>query len=459
MWRPETIDTEKFLYISVADALESDIRNGVLKPGEKLPTHRELAEIIGINISTATRVYQEAERRGLITGTVGRGTYVATDYRTDSSILDLEKPLTSFVDFGPVYSLYNNEPDLSVLISKLGKNDSLNRYMRYSDPQGLPEHREAGVEWLKRFDIRTAAEDIVICAGVQHALTCCLTSLFKPGDSIAVDNLTYSGLKSLAKDLSIKLVPIRMDREGMVSEELESACHREQLKGIYVMPSIQNPTTIQMTSRRKKEIAEIVIRYNLIALEDDTFGFLLEEKLHPIRSEAPDNTVYISGISKAFFAGSRVSFVAAPRHLRIKITKAVLNTIWMTPSLNAAIVSACIREGWAEKIIAAKLKEAKQRFDIAKTLLSDFTFYGIPGCYFIWLLLPQHWTAHEFEADLRMSGINVFGAEKFVVGSVIPPAAARISLSAPGSKELMKSGLKEIISILNNGPMHINPVL
>ena len=459
MWRPQIIDTDKSLYISVADALESDIRSGALKPGEKLPTHRDLAEIIGINISTATRAYQEAERRGLITGTVGRGTYVSTDFRTDSSILNLDEPPSELIDFGPVYPLYIGEPDLFDLIEKLNKKGNLNQYMRYSDPQGLPEHREAGVEWLRRFGIEASAEDVVICAGTHHALTCCLTSLFQSGDSVAVDYLTYSGFKSLAKGLGVRLVPIGMDKAGMIPEELEAACHREQLKGLYVMPSVHNPTTIQMSAERKQAIAEIARRSDLIVLEDDTYGFLLESALYPIRSIIPDNTVYIAGISKAFFAGSRISFAVAPRRLRIKIAKAVLDTVWMAPTLNAAIVAECIREGLAEKIVASKLKEAKLRYEIAKKALSGFTFHGIPNSYFIWLQLPRHWAAHEFEIYSRKAGINVFGAEKFVVGSAIPPSAVRIALSGSGSKELLTGGLKNIVSVLNDDPAQLNLVL
>jgi DNA-binding transcriptional MocR family regulator len=459
MWRPKNIDTDKALYIAVADALEIDICNGVLKPGEKLPTHRELAEIIGINVSTATRAYREAEQRGLITGTIGCGTFVSTGYRTDPNILGIEDNTSALIDLGPVYPLYNNETEIFELIQQLNKKKNLNHYMKYSEPQGLPEHREAGSEWLKRNGISASAADIVICSGTQHALTCCFTSLFQSGDRIGVDYLTYSGLKALAKGLNIKLIPIYFDKEGMDPENLESACHREQLKGIYIMPSVHNPTTLQMTSKRKNEIAKVALRNNLIIIEDDTYGFTLESASISLYSIIPSHCIHIAGLSKAFFAGLRVSFIAAQKHYRNQITRAVLNTIWMTPTLNAALIAESINGGYAERIIQSKLIEAKERFEIAKKELAGFTFHGFPSTYFIWLELPEHWTAHEFEILSKKAGINVFGAEKFIIGSVLPPSAVRISLSGVDSREILSEGLKKISSLLNDNPFVLNPIL
>ncbi len=459
MWKPITIDTDKSLYIAVADALEIDIQNNVLKPGEKLPTHRELADIIGINVSTATRAYKEAERRGLITGTTGRGTHVSTDYRTDGSLLKIGESTSALIDLGPVYPLYNNEPEVFELIQKLHQKNVLNQYMKYSDPQGIPEHREAASIWLNRNGVHASSENIIICAGAQHALTCCFISLFQSGDSIGVDSLTYSGLKALAKELNIKLVPIRFDKEGMDPEDLGSSAHREQLKGIYIMPSVHNPTTLQMTSTRKKVIAEVALRNNLIVIEDDTYAFLLESPSPSLYSIIPTHCVHIAGLSKAFFAGLRVSYIAASKHFANRITKAVLNTIWMAPTLNSAIITEVIHNGDAEKIILCKLKEANARFEIAKREMASFRFHGFPNTYFIWLELPEQWIPSKFEEYAKKAGIQVFGAEKFIIGSSIPPAAIRISLSGVASQKILADGLRTLAVLLQDDPIELSPVL
>ena len=77
MWNPKIIDTDKALYVAIADAIERDIHLGVLKSNEKMPSQRSLAKTIGVNLTTISRAYSEAEKRGLISGTIGRGTYVS----------------------------------------------------------------------------------------------------------------------------------------------------------------------------------------------------------------------------------------------------------------------------------------------------------------------------------------------------------------------------------------------
>ncbi|HZI08615.1 MAG TPA: winged helix-turn-helix domain-containing protein, partial [Archangium sp.] len=75
-WMPELRGRNGPLYRTIADALSEDIDAGRLTPGTRLPTHRELAERVGVTVGTVTRAYAEAEKRGLVSGEVGRGTYV-----------------------------------------------------------------------------------------------------------------------------------------------------------------------------------------------------------------------------------------------------------------------------------------------------------------------------------------------------------------------------------------------
>src|SRR5262245_44750499 len=79
IWTPDVSAHRGPRYIAIADALAADIRSSRLSPGDRLPTHRELAYQLGVTVGTITRAYSEAERRGLIGGEVGRGTFVRSD--------------------------------------------------------------------------------------------------------------------------------------------------------------------------------------------------------------------------------------------------------------------------------------------------------------------------------------------------------------------------------------------
>jgi DNA-binding transcriptional MocR family regulator len=138
---------------------------------------------------------------------------------------------------------------------------------------------------------------------------------------------------------------------------------------------------------------------------------------------------------------------------------AVLNTIWMTPPLNAALTSQFIKDGTADKIVSAKLAEAARRFAVAKKALNGFSFEGLPSGFFIWLNLPSPWNGKEFELCAREKGVKVFCAEKFAVGSFTVPPAARISLIGTDSADELAKGFKIIIDMLSGGFYEINPIL
>lgn len=86
MWNPKIIDTDKVLYVAIADAIERDINLGILKPGEKMPPQRSFAKTIGVNLTTISRAYKEAEKRGLISGAVGKGTYVSQNDKKNTTL-------------------------------------------------------------------------------------------------------------------------------------------------------------------------------------------------------------------------------------------------------------------------------------------------------------------------------------------------------------------------------------
>lgn len=459
MWNLKTIDTDKALYIAIADALQRDVRSGVLKPGQKMPTHRELAEIIGVNVTTVTRAYKEAERRGLISGTIGRGTYITADAGIDSSLLKIDEKTNKIIEMGLVLPLYNNEIDISKAIEKILKKKQLNRFLRYTDPLGLPEHRETGAYWVRQFGINVTAEEVVICAGAQHALNCCLNSLFETGDRIAVDYLTYPGIKAIAKNLGIKLEPISMDEYGMIPESLENACQRNKIKGLYLMPSVQNPTTAKMSLQRRKEIADIIERKDLILIEDDIYSFADQSKLQALTTLVPQNSIYIASVSKAFYAGLRVAYVITPKHLRNRIAQAVLNTVWMAPTFNVELISECIKDGIADQIISLKLQEISKRFDIARENLSKYSFSGTPTSFFIWLNLPEHLNAREIEFIGRENGINVISSERFAIGGNTAPSAIRLSLSGAETIDELKVGLNILNIILSKEYVKLDPIL
>lgn len=448
MWDLKIIDTNKSLYIAIADAIYRDIRLGILKAGEKLPPQRVLAKKIGVNVTTVTRAYKEAERRGLVVSVVGSGTYISSDLGYNPSLLDTGKENKKLIEMGLVWPLYSVEPDLKPIVEKVLHDNNLNKFMEYTPPQGLYRHRLAGSDWVGRFGVHTEPANIVITAGAQHALTCIFSSVFQPGDRIAVDCLTYPGVKTVAKLCGIQLEAVDMDEDGITPQGLAAVCNRCDVKGVYTVSTMQNPTNAFMSDQRRTSIVEVIKRNGLILVEDDLYRFLSEGS-YPLTQLIPEQSIYIAGISKAFFAGLRICFVSAPKKFCNLISQSVVDTVWMAPSLNAEIACECITTGVAEEIIALKKKELKRRASLLRSKLSGYSFRYIPDSMFVWLELPDYWNSNEFVKTANVNGINVISSDKFSVGGVTPPNCIRISLSGADNVKEFEKGLDILLRILN----------
>ncbi len=450
MWNIKIIDTDKALYIAIADAIEKDIKDGKLRSGEKLPTHRDLAQIVGVNVTTATRAYKEAEKRGLIKSVTGSGTFVASDLGRGSSFI-IENESAGIIEMGTITPLYSVEPDIAPICKKVASSKNINSFMRYAPPQGIERHRRIGADWVKQFGISANENNIIITSGTQHAINCVLSSCFGAGDCIAVDYLTYPGVKSAAKRCGIKLEGIMTDREGIIPSRLEAACKRLNIKGIYTSASMQNPTNSSMTDKRKIEIADIIRRENLLLIEDDIYAFLSVAKPSALSALVPERSVYIAGTAKAFFAGLRVGFVVSPQQYYNKICQAVVDSVWMTPPMNAEIVCECIGSGLADEIISSKREEIRKRFAILSASFAGYEHNYEPDNMFVWLKLPEEWDSLRFEIAARQNGVRLISSDKFAVGGIPLPKYVRVSLSSAENTSEFEKGVDILSKLLRRG--------
>ncbi|NDV24164.1 PLP-dependent aminotransferase family protein [Desulfovibrio sp. JC022] len=449
-WIPELEGSARPKFKQLADAIERDVYAGKLCPGDKLPTHRDLADDLKMNVSTVTRGYAEAEKRGFISGTVGRGTFIASDAITSSSMVTFEPHAPGMIELGMVNTFYDLDPDIQDGMKRLTRRRNLNAFLRYTDPQGLPEHREVGAQWAKRYRLDASAGDVLVCSGAQHALTCCLSSLFRAGDRIATDALIYPGMKTLANMLGIRLVPVPMDDQGMIPEQLDRICRREKINGVSLMPGVQNPTSGCMSVERREQIAMICCNHDLTIIEDDAYALTVESDLPPVTSFAPERSVFIAGLSKSIAVGLRVAFMVAQGERFKALAHAILNSVWMTPPLNVELISQWIQDGTADITVKLKRQAARRRFDAVKDLLDGMGLGANPSGFFLWLSLPKPWKGYMVEQRAREAGLNIFGAEKFAVGGGPVPANIRLSLSGPKDIAQLRKGLGILREIFFN---------
>ena len=151
MWNLKIIDTDKVLYIAIADAIERDIYLGILKPNEKMPPQRSLAKTIGVNLTTISRAYKEAEKRGLISGTIGKGTYVSQNDKKNITLPGILSCDDEVIELGLVGSMKVEGYDLSKLIKAIVEDNALDSLLDYVPSQGIHRHREAAAKWVEQY--------------------------------------------------------------------------------------------------------------------------------------------------------------------------------------------------------------------------------------------------------------------------------------------------------------------
>ena len=117
-WRPKIDSSELPLYSAIAQTLERDIEHGTLKPNDKLPPQRELADFLDVNLSTITRAFKLCEAKGLIKGSVGKGTFISSDVKANKPMLS-EYRKSGIINLGPSHPLYNENKYITKLLRKM----------------------------------------------------------------------------------------------------------------------------------------------------------------------------------------------------------------------------------------------------------------------------------------------------------------------------------------------------
>jgi DNA-binding transcriptional MocR family regulator len=425
-------------YKQLVDRLAADIRAGRLRPGTRLPTHRDLAAREGLALVTATRVYAELQAMGLVSGETGRGTFVKEALPRGQGI-DLQAWSADTVDLS-----FNNPslPDqgdlLRAALRQLAAAGDLETLLRYQ-PHGGREHERATVaRHLTSRGLAVPAETVLLVSGAQHGLTTIAMALLEPGDVVAVDALTYPGFKLAAEVNRLELAPIPTAGNGPDLDALAALCKRRRVRAVYAMPTLHNPLGWVMSATRRRELVTIARQHGLMLIEDAAYAFLAEGAPPPLAALAPETTVYVSSLSKSVATGLRVGFVCAPREWVPRLERAIRATTWNTPATMTAIACGWIEDGTVARLEADKRRDAAQRQSIAAEVLRGLKRISHPASYFVWLPLPQEVRADAIAMALMREHISVSTAHPFATSAHVPHAI-RLALGSVSLSTLKQS--------------------
>lgn len=438
---------------AIVGALADDIEAGQLKPGTRLPTHRELADKLSVAIGTVTRAYLLAQRRGLINGEIGRGTFVRPS-GTGVNTTGIEGEESSAIDLSKNRVIRESHDSLiAEALSSLSKSSDVNLLVDYYQPaEGSMRHRAAGANWLSRDGFDVQPEQILVCSGAQHAMFVALSTLTEPGDTVLTEHVSYPGIKALANLLHLQLQGLPVDEHGLQPEAFAAACRARAGKVLYCIPTIQNPTATVMPVDRRKEIARLAQQHGVAIVEDDVYGFLDAEAPPPIAAFAPEHSYYINGTSKSIAPGLRIGYMVAPLQAVNRTAAAISSSTWEAAPLMAEMVTRWIEDGTLERVIDWKRRETEARQALAQKILGNISNGSHPTSCHLWLQLPDPWRGVDFSDRAAARGVIVAPAEAFVTGRGAAPHAVRICLLSTQERHQLEKGLAVLQEILHSAP-------
>ncbi|MGF1702835.1 PLP-dependent aminotransferase family protein [Photobacterium makurazakiensis] len=444
-------------YLAISDAIEEAINQGDILAGTRLPTHRELAELMAVSVQTVSNAYAHAESKGIVDAWVGSGTFVS-DYgvekETEFMLIEDSNVDEGVIDLSiahPVCTPQHSQMFNEALI-KIAKQDSDALIRAVRPVQGLDHHIEAAEKWLSSQKLEAEKERIILCNGASHGLLLALGTVAQPGDVVACEALVDHGLSARSRMLKVKLCALAIDEEGIIPEAFEEACQQHTIKALCCTPSMNNPTSSHMSLARRQAIAEIAKRYKVIIIEDDVYGALEPNRIPPLSSLLPEQAFYITSLTKTVAPGMRAGYMVVPRHLIQHTITRLAASCWMASPIAFEVATLWINEGKLDRLITFQQQEISARQRMASDIFSGFNYDAHPNGQHIWLELPEGWGSDELVSAAKASNIIITGYQPFVVRQDIKVNRVRISLGMESSRFRVKHGLQVLADILNSPP-------
>jgi DNA-binding transcriptional MocR family regulator len=444
-WLPTVPEGPQPFYDRLVQALSADIDAGHLARGQRLPPQRDLAYRLGVSLGAVTRAYAQAERQGLISGQVGRGSFVRDRTETDPAA-------------GPI-DLARNLPPLeparrrfAAALTQAARRPELASQLDYPPEGGFEAQRRAGATWLSRAANLPAPDwrELMVCAGAQQASAVALGALCRPGDTVIAEAATFAGLRTLAAHAGYRLAAAGMDAQGLTPAELERAAVETSARVAYVLP-LQNPTGRIMGLQRRHDLVTVARKRGLMLVEDDLYGALTTPlALPPLAALAPERVCYIGGLSKSLAPGLRIGYLRPPADLLDACLEAMRAIAFSAPTLTGLIAQHWIEDGQAFEILDAVRTELAARAGLARAILGDLVEPSpLAGPPHMWVPMGEL-AAERLAGRLLREGVAITPPRAHLLpGS--PVTGVRLCLGAAADRAQLEPALRAVKTAMESG--------
>jgi 2-aminoadipate transaminase len=460
------------LYRQLFEQIADQIRSGKLARGQKLPATRELAGALGLNRATVAAAYEMLETGGLISGHVGRGSFV-TGRPAGNEGLDWEvqlgrheapasvalntasagKQWISFAVSRPADALFPLDDFRGACAAVLSRDD-LAEILQLGSPSGFEPLRRHLLESARRDGLVRPGDDLIITNGCQQALDLIGRVLLRPGDAVVVEDPVYTGLKNLLVGLGAHLVGVPVETEGLDLSQLRRVLDREQPRLMIVTPNFQNPTGTTLRLAARQAVLGMAQEAGIPVIENDPYCELrYQGQALPALKQMDQGgrTVLLRSFSKVSFPGLRVGWALGPKMLIDRLRQAKEASDLHTDQLSQAVLLEFARSGRLDAHGKHVRKTGAERLTATIIACREFlppgTWWTQPeGGMNLWVRLPKPLDASNLLASAQESGVTFLPGRYFEV-SRRNPGALRLSFAGL-EVEQIHSGLKILGQII-----------
>jgi DNA-binding transcriptional MocR family regulator len=433
------------VYRQIADAIQQQVRQGLLRTGEKLPSTRQLADSLKVNRTTVCLAYDQLKQRGFVESHVGRGTRIlgggengkasrggdlAWEQLLSSGMKTLLRTLAprradaadiqaDFSRLIPDQNLFPVEAFEAILKSVIRKQGA--GLFQYGPALGLPALRSLIAQRMKRWGIAASDSEIIIVNGAQQGMDLLFKALIEPGDVVVVESPTYANILPLLGFYRAQVVGVNMTSGGLDLEAFRAIAAQRAPKLIYTIPNFQNPTGICTSSSHRRHLLRIAEEFNVPILED---GY--EEDLRtsgrgiqPIKaSDRAGHVIYLGTFSKGLFPGLRIGWIVANRSLIETLGAAKFTTDYHTSLLLQAALAEFLSRGHYDRHLKRLQRILASRLQVAMSAMKKHFPRGVhwtspDGGYSVWITVPAGVSARRIAEEAQREGVLITAGDYF----------------------------------------------
>ncbi|MFM0644372.1 PLP-dependent aminotransferase family protein [Paraburkholderia bryophila] len=433
------------LYRQLADQYRRAIGNGVLRPGDRMPSMRAFMQRHSVSLATATESYRVLERAALIDARPRAGYFVRVPpaaalpaaAEPDAADLALQPGAAQFVGIhstiSAIVSKYRRYPDALNLGGSTASPDlyptaalqktALRALRRQptlltatGHDHGDPALRAVIARRVLEAGIQIGADDVIMTHGGIEAMNLALRAVTQPGDTVAVESPCFFGLLQALESLGLRALEIPASPStGLAVEALAFALHTHpDIKAVVVVPHLQNPLGSVMPDAHKARLVELCSQAGIALIEDDPYRELVDAASSPRSLKAWDTdgtVIHCTSFNKTLAPGLRVGWINGGRwHPRVGMLK------FAQSRHNEPLAQVVLAEFLETSAYERHLRRLRDRLRIQRERMAaaiaasfpDGTRFTPPGGgMFFWIELPREVSsAAFFEAALR-DGIRV----------------------------------------------------